>query len=34
MDEHIVEGYYFEDIREAGKAKKEYFNICKIKSSI
>ena len=34
MDEHIVEGYYFEDIREARKAKKEYFNICKIKNSI
>ncbi|MBQ9200421.1 MAG: hypothetical protein IJ141_09625 [Lachnospiraceae bacterium] len=34
MDEHIVEGYYFEDIREANKAKKEYFNICKLKSTI
>ncbi len=34
MDEHIVEGYYFEDIREASKAKKEYFNICKLKGSI
>ncbi|MBQ9277184.1 MAG: hypothetical protein IJ224_00975 [Lachnospiraceae bacterium] len=34
MDEHIVEGYYFEDIREANKAKKEYFNICKLKGTI
>ena len=34
MDEHILEGYYFEDIREAGKAKKEYFNICKLKGTI
>lgn len=34
MDEHIVEGYYFEDIREANKAKKEYFNICKLKGNI
>ena len=34
MDEHIVEGYYFEDIRMANKAKKEYFNINKLKSSV
>ena len=34
MDEHIVEGYYFEDIRMANKAKKEFFNINKLKSSV
>ncbi|MBQ9608961.1 MAG: hypothetical protein IJV15_05895 [Lachnospiraceae bacterium] len=34
MDEHIVEGYFFEDIRMANKAKKEYFNINKLKNSV
>ena len=34
MDEHIVEGYYFEDLRMANKAKKEFFNINKLKNSV
>ena len=34
MDNRIVEGYIFEDEATAAKAKKEYFNICKIKNNI